>query len=422
MKRTVLVLGSGGREHALAWKLAQSPTVGRVVVAPGNAGWADRVAVDPKDTAAVVALARDLGADLVMVGPEDPLAAGVVDALDAVGIPAFGPRAAPAQLEASKAHSKAVMDASGVPTASWGRFSDAAAASAWVDAQPFRVVVKASGLAAGKGVVVCEDVAEAHAAIADMLSGRSLGDAGAEIVVEERLEGEEASLLAFCDGERYAVMPAAQDHKRVGDGDTGPNTGGMGAYAPAPVAAGQEAALAEIAIAPILAELRRRGTPFRGVLYAGLMLTPHGVRVLEYNVRFGDPETQILLPLLATPLDEVLMACAHGALDPSSVRWHDLHAATVIAAAHGYPASVRKGDVIEGLPDVSAEVTVFHAGTTTTDAGVVTAGGRVLAVTAIGATLREAVDRAYEGLGKIHFAGMHARRDIGYRALSREAR
>jgi phosphoribosylamine--glycine ligase len=216
-------------------------------------------------------------------------------------------------------------------------------------------------------------------------------------------------------------MPAAQDHKRVGDGDTGPNTGGMGAYAPAPVAAGQESALAEIAIAPILAELRRRGTPFRGVLYAGLMLTPSGVRVLEYNVRFGDPETQILLPLLATPLDEVLLACAHGALDPTSVRWHDLHAATVIAAAHGYPASVRKGDRIEGLDAVGPDVTVFHAGTAATETGVVTAGGRVLAVTSVGTTLREAVDRAYSGLGNIHFAGMHARRDIGYRALSREA-
>lgn len=421
MKRTVLVLGSGGREHALAWKLSQSPTVGRVVVAPGNAGWADRVAIDPKDTAAVVDLARSLRADLVMVGPEDPLAAGVVDALDAVGIPAFGPRAAPAQLEASKAHSKAVMDASGVPTAAWGRFTDAATASAWVDAQPFRVVVKASGLAAGKGVVVCEDAAEAHAAIAGMLEGGALGDAGAEVVVEERLEGEEASLLAFCDGERYAVMPAAQDHKRVGEGDTGPNTGGMGAYAPAPVAAGQEDALAEIAIAPILAEMRRRGTPFRGVLYAGLMLTPHGVRVLEYNVRFGDPETQILLPLLATPLDEVLLACALGQLDPAAVKWHDLHAATVIAAAYGYPATVRKGDVIDGLGDVPPEVTVFHAGTSQTDAGVVTAGGRVLAITSTGTTLREALERAYGGLGKIHYAGMHARRDIGYRALAREA-
>jgi phosphoribosylamine--glycine ligase len=413
---TVLVVGSGGREHALAWKLSQSPRVGRVVVAPGNGGWPDTLPLAASDPAAVVEAARSLGASLVVVGPEDPLAAGVVDALEAAGIPAFGPVAACARLEASKAFSKAVMDEVGVPTARWGRFTTLADALSFLDAAPFQVVVKASGLCAGKGVVVCDDRADAVAAVSDMMEAARFGLAGAEVVVEERLEGEEASLLAFCDGERYAVMPAAQDHKRVGEGDTGPNTGGMGAYAPAPVAAGREVELAELSIAPVLAAMRRAGTPFRGVLYAGLMLTPDGPRVLEYNARFGDPETEVLLPLLDGDLYEIALACAQGRLDPASVRWRDAVAATVICAAAGYPEKPRKGDPIT-LGAMPEGVTAFHAGTSRQGDELRTSGGRVLAVTGVGDTLRGALSAAYAGVAQVEFDGMHVRRDIGHRAL-----
>lgn len=413
----VLVVGSGGREHALAWTLRRSAGVSEVFVAPGNGGTQANVSAGAGDLDALVALAKER-ADVVVVGPEDPLARGLVDMLDAAGIPAFGPSRACAHLEASKAYAKQVMDAAGVPTARWGRFTDHAEARAWLKAAPFPVVVKASGLAAGKGVVVPDSKDEALAALDDIMDGR-FGDAGAEVVLEERLQGEEVSLLAFCDGLTAVVMPPAQDHKRIGEGDTGPNTGGMGAYAPAPAAANQAEALADLAIRPVLAHLAAQGTPYKGVLYAGLMLTPSGPKVLEYNCRFGDPETQVLLPLLATDLLDVVMACIRGTLASTPIAWHPGAAATVVCAAAGYPASARKGDVIEGVSAASAleGVTVFHAGTRAEDGALRTAGGRVLAVTGRGATLRDALDRAYAGVDQIHFPGKQVRRDIGWRAL-----
>ena len=422
---TVLVVGSGGREHALAWGLARSAAVDRVIVLPGNGGtaaFAPARPVDADDLDAVVAFAVAEACDLVVVGPEAPLVAGLVDTLSAAGVLAFGPVAACARLEGSKAFAKAMMDRCGVPTARWGTFTSAAEALAWHDRVDFPVVVKASGLAAGKGVVVPDTAEEARAAIVEMFDG-AFGSAGAEVVLEERLIGEEASLLAVCDGTRYAVLPAAQDHKRVGEGDTGPNTGGMGAYSPAPVVAGQEAALAEAVIAPILAAFAADGTPFRGVLYAGLMMTADGPRVLEYNTRFGDPETQVLVPRIASDLYELFVAAASGTLDPASLRIRAEAAATVVAASEGYPGAYPKGRPISGVDAAGAlgDVVVFHAGTALRGDTLVTAGGRVLTVTGLGTDLREALSRAYAGLDRITFDGMHARRDIGWRALDRSS-
>ena len=420
----VLVVGSGGREHTLAWKLAQSPLVDQVWVAPGNGGTAeafDNVDIAATDLDGITAFAVEMAVDLVVVGPEDPLAAGLVDQLTAAGVRAFGPTKSAARLEASKAFSKAVMDRFGVPTARWGEFSDIDAAKAYLDSIDHLVVVKASGLAAGKGVIVCDDKAQAVAALEDILLDARFGGAGAVVVIEERLIGEEASLLAFVDGERMAVMPPAQDHKRVGEGDTGPNTGGMGAYAPAPVIADRVAEMAEIALWPIVRGMAAEGTPFSGILYAGLMITADGPRVLEYNCRFGDPETQVILPLLESDLYGIFAACADGALDPASVAWRTGCAATVVAASQGYPGSYPKGRAITGVPAADAldDVTVFHAGTRHTAEGLVTSGGRVLAVTGVGSDLRTALDRAYSGIDRIHFDGQQARRDIGHRALSR---
>ncbi len=417
----VLVVGNGGREHAIAWKLSQSPQVTEVIVAPGNggtAGCARNVPVSASDVPGLVALALAEQVSLVFVGPEQPLVDGLVDACKAAGLRVFGPVAAAARLEGSKAFSKAVMDEAGVPTGRWARFTDVDEALAWLDACPFDVVVKASGLAAGKGVVVPESKAEAAAAIRELRQA-GLGAAADEIVLEERLVGEEASLLAFCDGTDFVVMPAAQDHKRIFDGDQGPNTGGMGAYAPAPIAGGRERALAEATILPILQWMVAQGTPFQGVLYAGLMMTADGPRVLEYNTRFGDPETQVLLPLLKTDLYDVACAVADGRLAALDVAWHSGSAATVVAASAGYPASAHKGDVITGLDAAGAVpgVVVFHAGTQRDHAGVHTAGGRVLAVTGVGPDLRSAVDRAYSGIAHIVFDGLQKRLDIGHRAL-----
>ncbi len=415
---TVLVVGSGGREHALAWGLARSPRVDRVVVAPGNGGTAGgglhSMPVSTQDHETLVDFARQAGVDLAVVGPEAPLAEGLADAFRAAGIPCFGPSAAATRIESSKAFAKAFMVRHGLPTARHASFTDRAAARAWLEEAPFPVVVKASGLAAGKGVVVPDSFAEALETLEDFFSGR-LGDAGLEVVLEERLQGPELSVLAFCDGTRFALMPPAQDHKRVFEGDQGPNTGGMGAFAPSPRGTPEVMEAAAELIARTLAGLASEGMPFIGCLYAGLMLTEEGPRLLEFNARFGDPETQVLVPLLASDLFLVLRDCALGRLDPTTVRWLPGAATTVVACASGYPGTYEKGKPIQGL-DVAASqpgVLVFHAGTRVLDAQVVTAGGRVLAVTGQGADLASATQKAYAGLDCIHFAGRHARRDIG---------
>ena len=415
----VFVIGSGGREHALAWKLAQSPRVEHVFVAPGNGGTdgASRITNAPFNPHSLISAPRP---DLVVVGPEAPLAEGIVDALQAAGVRCFGPTRAAARLESSKVFAKEFMARHGIPTGRAAIFTAYEPALAYLRRSDGPVVIKASGLAAGKGVIVPETPAEAEVALRQIMVERQFGAAGDEVLIEERLTGPEVSLLAFCDGRTVAAMPPAQDHKRVFDGDRGPNTGGMGAYAPAPIA---PPSLVEELVAavlrPAVAGMAAEGTPYVGVLYAGLMLTPAGPRVLEFNCRFGDPETQAILPLLESDLLDVLEACVEGALDRVTVRWRDAAAATVVAASEGYPGPYPKGREIAGIADAAAlpGVIVFHAGTRrTADGRLVTDGGRVLAVTGVGADLRQALDRAYAGIRCIHFEGMHYRRDIGAKA------
>lgn len=419
----VLVVGSGGREHTLAWALARSSSVTEVVAAPGNPGMAALgrcLPVDVSDPEAVAALADHVSADLVVVGPEVPLVAGVVDAVEARGRLAFGPQAAAARLEGSKAWMKAVLAEAGVPTARYGAFGadQEEAALAFLETFPGLYVVKADGLAAGKGVIVTTSLAEARDAVRRYLSGEAFGDAGRTLVIEEGLTGPELSLLVLCDGTDAVPLAPAQDFKRIGDGDTGPNTGGMGAYSPVPLA-GPEV-VEEImtkAVGPTLSTLERRGAPYRGVLYAGLMLTPEGPRILEYNVRFGDPESQVVVPRLASDLAEHLYEAASGKLH-TPLRWRDEACVTVVLASEAYPATPRTGDPIEGL-EAAGEmegVVVFHAGTKAEDGRILTAGGRVLNVTALGATLAEARARAYEAAGRISWPGMQYRRDIAARA------
>jgi len=420
----ILILGGGGREHALAWAVAQNPKCDRLIVAPGNAGIAELAecaALDILDGDAVVAFCAEEAVDFVIVGPEAPLAAGVVDALDAAGIRAFGPSAAAARLEASKAFTKEVCDACGAPTAAWARFDTEAAALDDLRARGAPIVVKADGLAAGKGVTVAMTPEEAEAAVREMFAGAH-GAAGAEVVIEEFMAGEEASFFVLCDGETVLPIGTAQDHKRVGEGDTGPNTGGMGAYSPAPVLTEAIArqALDEI-VKPTVAELARRGTPYRGVLYAGLMIDGGRARLVEYNVRFGDPECQVLMMRLGAQALDLMLACAEGRLAEARVNWAEDHALTVVMAANGYPGPVAKGSQIRGLgelPEDSRRM-VFHAGTSARDGQIVATGGRVLNVTARGATLAEARDAAYAMVDAIDWPGGFCRRDIGWRALGR---
>lgn len=415
----VVVVGGGGREHALVAALASSPSAPRVEAAPGNPGMADAITrhdVTLDDLDALEALC--LGADLVVVGPEAPLVAGLADRLRARGLAVLGPSQAAAKLEGSKAFAKEIMARAGVPTARGARFSEPEAAKAFAATLTGGAVVKADGLAAGKGVVVAEDLAEAEAAIDAMLSG-AFGEASREVVVEEKLVGEELSVLALCDGARLATLPPAQDHKRIGEGDTGPNTGGMGAYAPAPL--GTPAVIEDIrarCMQPVVDVLAADGTPLVGVLYAGLMMTAEGPLVLEYNVRFGDPETQAILPLLSEDLYLAFRAAALGTLEARPLAVKEGSAMTVVMASAGYPASARKGDLIEGLDAVPAEDRfVFHAGTRRGAEGFETAGGRVLAVTGLGADLATAAARAYAGIDLVRFDGAQVRRDIGHRAL-----
>lgn len=421
--RAILIIGAGGREHALAWKLAQSPQVKQIIVAPGNGGTdggpdaaVRSVPVAVHDVEGLLGIVRREQIDLVVVGPEAPLALGIVDRLQAAGLRVFGPNQAAAQLETSKAFAKDFMWESGIPTASYAVFSDYAAALEYVRQGERPLVVKASGLAAGKGVLVCDTLLQAEQALFDVMQARLFGEAGDLVIVEERLSGPEVSLLAFTDGRTVVPMVAAQDHKRVFDGDLGPNTGGMGAYAPAPHVT--PALLDEIVrtvLQPAVDGLAAQGTPYVGVLYAGLMLTPAGLRVLEFNARFGDPETQVILPLLATDLLEIIDACVDGRLAETTVSWDGGAAAAVVAASPGYPGDYPKGLPVSGLDAANQVpgVTVFHAGTRRHHGEVLTEGGRVLAVTGTGPDLAAALGRAYEGIRHIHFEGMHYRRDIG---------
>ena len=418
----ILLVGSGGREHALAWKMAQSPLLGRMVAAPGNPGIAQLCETRPvkaADVEGLVALAQEIAADLVVVGPESALEVGLADRLAELNIPCFGPTAAAAQLETSKAFTKQFCDRHGLPTAGYGVFEDAVSAKAYLNQFEAPYVIKADGLAAGKGVVIAESRAEADAAIDDMLGGR-FGAAGARVVIEEFMTGEEASLFALCDGETAMLIGAAQDHKRAFDGDQGPNTGGMGTYSPPPVLTDSliDQAKARM-IDPAVAGMAEENMPYRGVLYAGLMLTPTGPRLVEFNARFGDPECQVLMLRLKSDLVPLLHAAATGALDRATVpEWHNEAAICVVLAAPGYPDSPQTGSVIRGADqDFGEAVKVFHSGTVL-DGGVLkAAGGRVLNVCALGATLGEARQRAYAAVEAIDWPEGFHRRDIGWRAL-----
>ena len=422
----VLVIGGGGREHALAWKLSASPKVQQVFVAPGNGGTAldaNLKNVPITDGAALRdwALAEKIA--LTVVGPEQPLAAGVVDDFRKHGLRIFGPTQAAAQLESSKAFSKAFMQRHGIPTAAYETFTDAAAARAWVDARGAPIVVKADGLAAGKGVVVAQTVAEAHAAIDDMLVGNQLGvahnEGGARVVIEEFLHGEEASFIVLCDGKNVLPLATSQDHKRLLDGDAGPNTGGMGAYSPAPVVTPDiHARVMREIIMPTVRGMDQDGVPFTGFLYAGLMIDAQGhPRTLEFNTRMGDPETQPILMRLKSDLVDVLLAATAGKLDAVQLQWDRRVALGVVMAAQGYPAAPRKGDVITGLPPAQDDAVVFHAGTVVDGGQARTAGGRVLCVTALADSVKQAQVRAYDVARGIHFDGAQYRRDIGHRAV-----
>ncbi|WGW03402.1 phosphoribosylamine--glycine ligase [Tropicibacter oceani] len=418
----ILILGSGGREHALAWATLQNPKCDKLIVAPGNAGIAqiaECAALDINDGGAVSEFASENAIDLVIIGPEAPLAAGVADRLREAGFLVFGPSAEAARLEASKSFTKEICDAAKAPTAAYGHFTDAETAKAHVRATGAPTVVKADGLAAGKGVIIAETLAEAEAAIDDMFGG-AFGGAGAEVVIEEFMTGEEASFFVLVDGETCLPIGTAQDHKRVGEGDTGPNTGGMGAYSPAPImdAAVTQKALDQI-VRPTMAEMARRGTPYQGVLYVGLMIENGQPRLVEYNARFGDPECQVLMMRLGAQALDLMQACAEGKLAEARVNWADDHAMTVVLAANGYPGDYDKGSVIRGLDDIPEDSAhmMFHAGTTLKDGQVTASGGRVLNATARGATLAEARARAYALVDAVDWPEGFCRRDIGWRAL-----
>ncbi|MCX7896262.1 MAG: phosphoribosylamine--glycine ligase [Rhodocyclaceae bacterium] len=420
-----LVIGSGGREHALAWRLAQSPKVQKVYVAPGNAGTAHEDGLENVALSSIpewLAFARSHDIHATVVGPEAPLAEGVVDAFRAAGLRIFGPSRKAAQLESSKDFAKRFMTRHGIPTAKFATFTDASAAHAYVEQEGAPIVIKADGLAAGKGVVVASTLTEAHAAIDDMLAGSKLGEAGRRIVIEECLVGEEASFIVMCDGRHALPLATSQDHKRLLDGDRGPNTGGMGAYSPAPVVTPDvHARVMREVIMPTLRGMELEDTPYTGFLYAGLMVAPDGsVKVLEFNCRMGDPETQPIMMRLKSDFAALIDAAIDGKLDTVEAEWDRRVALGVVLAAAGYPEAPKKGDVIHGLPkEPLLDAHVFHAGTQLREGQVVTAGGRVLCVTALGDTLRIAQKRAYDIAAGISFAGMHYRHDIGHRALSR---
>ena len=421
----VLLIGNGGREHAIAWKLAQSKNLGELYIAPGNPGTAQcgkNVPIGAGDINKLVDFARQHKIALAIVGPEDPLAAGIVDAFEAAGIKAFGPSAAAAQLEADKAFAKQLMRSSSVSTAEgrvFERFSDA---KAYIASRDEAVVIKAAGLAKGKGVFVCDDPADGILAAEKIMCDRIFGSAGDRVIVEDKLLGEEASILAFVDGRNIYVMESSQDHKSIGDGDTGPNTGGMGAYSPAPVVT--EPLMNQITreiLVPVVDGMNRNGTPYKGVLYAGIMITAGGPRVLEFNVRFGDPETQPILMRLKSDLLEVCLAVCDGKLDDVTLEWDQRPAVCVVMASGGYPGDYEKGKIITGLTDAGQieGVVVFHAGTAAKNGNIVTDGGRVLGVTALGETIADAKSKAYRAADKIKFDGAYYRRDIADKAIKK---
>ena len=423
----ILLIGGGGREHALAWKLAQSPKVENILAAPGNPGIAELpkcecVALNLDDLEKVADFAEDNGIDLTVVGPEATLVAGIADVFKRRGLPVFGPSKAAAQLEGSKAFSKELMAKYDIPTAFFKVCEDIETAKAYVEEKGAPIVVKADGLAAGKGVVVAMTKEEALAAIDDMMGDQIFGNAGARVVLEEFMEGEEASLLAFTDGKTVVPMIAAQDHKRIFDNDEGPNTGGMGTYAPAPVMTDVLRLKAtERVLKPVVAAMAEEGTPYQGCLYAGLMINGDSVKVVEFNCRFGDPETQVILPLLDGDLADIMLACATGTLDEVEVVWHDKAAVCVVMASGGYPGKYENGKEITGLAEANADeaTVVFHAGTKAVDGKIVTAGGRVLGVTSVDKNIRDARDRAYAAVEKVKFDQVFYRKDIAWRALKR---
>lgn len=417
----ILVIGSGGREHALYWKLMESPQTEKIYVLPGNPGMGETTNISVTDNAAILRFAKEKKIDLVVVGPEIPLINGLVDELEAAGIHTFGPRANAAEIEGSKAFAKNLMKKYGIPTARYEVFTEAEPARAYIRKEGAPIVVKADGLAAGKGVIVAETIQEALDAIDAIMENNSFGDAGTRIVIEEFMEGEEASLLAFTDGKVIRPMISAQDHKRAYDGDKGPNTGGMGTYAPAPVMTAKmtERAVEEI-LKPTIAAMAKEGRPYHGCLYLGLMVTSEGPKVVEFNARFGDPETQVVLPLLDGDLVQIMCACTDGTLSDVPIHWKDGAAVCVVLAAGGYPASYEKGHEIHGIRDAEdTGALVFHAGTAKRDGKIVTNGGRVLSVVGIGEDIASAVKNSYAAVEKISFKDAYYRKDIAHRALKR---
>ena len=419
----VLVVGEGGREHALVWALSRSPRIGRIYAAPGNAGiakLAQCVDINAEDGAALAAFAVKSDIDLAVIGPDGALAIGVVDDLERVGIPAFGPNRAAARIEYSKAFAKALMQEEGIPTADYDEFTNLEEARAYIYSKGGPIVVKADGLAAGKGVVVCESVEEAIVAVEGMLEGNAFGDAGKRVVIEEFLEGEEASVFSITDGFTHRTFLSSQDHKQIFDGDTGPNTGGMGAYAPAPLLdqAMLDDVVAEV-VEPALRGLSAKGCPFKGVLYTGLMVGPSGFKVVEFNSRFGDPETQVLLPLLENDFLDLVSAVCHGSLSDISLKWRAQSATCVVLASKGYPGSYEKGKEISGLETLGEmeDVIAFHANTAEKNGKTVTNGGRVLGITAVADDLSQSIERVYEAVGMVDFEGKFHRSDIGFKGL-----
>lgn len=421
----ILLVGAGGREHALAWKINQNPKLNKLFIAPGNGGTAligTNVPIKDDDIAGLVSFSQSNAVDLVVTGPELPLVLGLQNALEKVGIPCFGPTAFAAQLEGSKSFAKTMMRLAGVPTADFCVFDTYEAALKHAHAHSLPMVIKADGLAAGKGVVIAQTMVEAETALKEMMIDQVFGPAGRTVVIEEALVGEEASFLAFCDGNTIVPMPSLQDHKRIDDGDTGLNTGGMGAYSPAPVVPeSQSAAMTELAIRPITKHLAAIGHPFKGILYAGLMITKQGPMVLEYNVRFGDPECQPLMARLKSDLVEIMLSCVNGTLTAEQIVFHPETSCCVVVAAKGYPGSYPKGMIITGIGEAEQveTVRVFQAGTRLKDEVTVTSGGRVLGVTAMGSDLHEARDRAYQAVERIHFENSYYRKDIAQKGLRR---